>query len=132
MDRLLTERRGFTLIEVVIAVLILSMAIVASLATYGSEIRALAQARETAVAIELAEDRIAAVRLFAQDQLPNLPDSLEEGVFEPPYEVYRWEAEARTVSGQDLAEVGVVVRWPTGEHRLATVVGLPSLRQVRQ
>jgi type II secretion system protein I len=121
---------GFTLIEVVVATVILASALVAALATYGSELRTLARARETAVAMDLAEDRLAAVELYALDRLPNVPDSLEEGAFGAPFDAYRWETAARTLSGQDLAELTVRVRWsPDGAYELVTVLPLPSLRR---
>jgi type II secretion system protein I len=123
------QRRGFTLIEVVVATVILASALVAALATFGSELRTLARARETAVAVELAEDRIAAVELFALDRLPNLPDSLEEGTFEVPFDTYRWSVDARAVSGHELAEVVVSVTWPGGVHEVTSVLPLPSLRR---
>jgi len=121
---------GFTLIEVVVAVAILATALVAWLATYGSELRSLSRAREYAVAAELAEDRLAAVAFFAVDRLPNLPDSLEDGTFGDPFGEYRWVVEASSLSGTSLAEVSVTVSWPSGAHELTTVLPLPELRRV--
>lgn len=128
MDVQTSAQRGFTLIEVVVAVFILSSAIVAWMVTFGTELRTLARARQAAVAVELAEDRLTAVELFGLDYLPSLPDSLEEGLFAAPFADYRWEADAVSVSGRDLAEVSVVVTGPGVRHALTTVLPLRSLR----
>lgn len=122
--------RGFTLIEVAVATVILGIALVAALATYGSELRTLARAREVAVAVELAEDRLAAVKLFAADRLPNVPDTLERGAFPDPFADYSWSVDADALQGGDLAEVTVTVLWPNGEHGITTVLVLPSARLV--
>lgn len=112
------------------ATLILSVALVATVAMYGSELRALAQAREVSVAIELAEDRLATIELLALSRLPNLPDSLEDGRFSAPFESYRWSAEAEAIPGRQLARVAVEVRGPNASHRIATILPLPALRRV--
>jgi type II secretion system protein I len=121
--------RGFTLIEVVVATVILASALVAALATYGAELRTLTRAREVAVAVELAEDRLAVIELFALARLPNLPDSLQDGTFEVPFDAYRWEAEAEAIAGHDLAEVSVRISWPGGAHEVVTALPLPALRR---
>lgn len=113
---------GFTLIEVAVAVVILAGALVAAMASYGSELRTLSRARDVNVAIELAEDRLAAIRLFARDRLPSLPDSLEDGAFPPPFDRMRWDAEAHALAGSQLAEVRVTVAWSTGAHEISTVM----------
>lgn len=121
--------RGFTLIEVVVALVILSTALVAWVATFGAELRTLSRAAQVAVAVELAEDRLAAVELFAMDRLPSVPDSLEDGSFAAPFEDYRWEVDAVAVSGTELVEVTVRVAGPGAAHALTTVLALPSLRR---
>ena len=121
---------GFTLLEVVVAVLILSTALVAWLATYGSELRTLGQAREVIIAVELAEERLAAIELDARDRLPSLPDSLRRGTFPSPFDAYSWIAESGSISGYELAEVTIVVTGPVASHELTTVLALPSLRRM--
>jgi general secretion pathway protein I len=113
---------GFTLIEVVVAILIVAITLVAALATYGAELRTLARARQVTVAVELAEDRLAAIELFAADRLPNLPDSLSRGVFSDPFSEYAWSADATAVPGHPVAEVIVQVTWSSGARSLATVL----------
>lgn len=113
---------GFTLIEVVVAVTILAMALVAWLSAHAAELRALSIAREVNVAVELAEDRMASLEMLGRDRLPSLPDSLEDGRFPPPFEHMTWRAAAEELPATDLIELRVVVRWESGEHALAKVV----------
>jgi prepilin-type N-terminal cleavage/methylation domain-containing protein len=126
----LGSRSGFTLLEVVIAILILSTALVGWVATFGSELRTLSQARTVVVAVELAEDRLAAIELYARNRLPSIPDSLRRGTFAAPFAEYGWTAESNSMSGQELVEVTVVVTGPGASHELRTVLPLPSLRRV--
>lgn len=125
------ERRGFTLLEVIVAVVIVSSALVGWLATYGAELRTLSQARIVAIAVELAEDRITAIELNASDRLPALPDSLEGGTFSAPFSDYTWTAQSQSVPGTNLAEVTVRVNGPGAGHELTTVLPLRSLRRLR-
>lgn len=121
--------RGFTLLEVIVAVVLVSTALVGWLATYGAELRTLSRTRVVAVAVELAEDRLTAIELYAADRLPALPDSLESGTFPAPFEDYAWTAESTSVPGTDLAEVSIRVDGPGAGHELTTVLPLPSLRR---
>lgn len=114
--------RGFTLIEVVVAVVVLSTAMVAGLTAHATELRSLAIARNVNTAVELAEDQMASIELLAPGRLPSIPDSLASGTFGRPFDEMRWETEARSVPGTELAEVTVTVSWSTGEHAVVKVM----------
>jgi len=118
---------GFTLLEVIAAVAILSLVVVAWLAAMGSELRVLARAEGLATATALAEDRLAAVALLGRDALPILPDSLRGGEFGEPFRGYRWETETRSLPGKDLVEVTVAVSGPAGRQALTTVFPSPGI-----
>jgi hypothetical protein len=45
----------------------------------------------------LAENRLAAARHSPYDDLVHLPDSLARGRFDPPFEMYEWNATSREV-----------------------------------
>lgn len=119
-------RGGFTLIEVVVAVVILATALVASMTAHATELRSLTTAREVNLAVELANERMASVELFSRDRLPSIPDSLEQGTFARPFQHMRWEADARSVLGTALVEVTVTVSWETGQHAITKVVAIPT------
>lgn len=121
-----TRTGGFTLLEVMVAVAIVGLAVVAWLSAYGSELRALSRAAEVSAATALAEDRLETIELMAPERLPNLPDSLRQGTFPEPLSQYRWDAKARTVAGRDLAEVSVIVTWANGSKALTTLLPVPS------
>ena len=126
------SRAGFTLLEVVVAMVILSTALIGWLATYGAELRSLSRARVVIVAVELAEDRLTAIELYARDLIPSIPDSLRRGTFAAPFAEYHWTADASSISGHELAEITVVVTGPGASHELTSVLPLRSLRRVGQ
>lgn len=90
---------GFTILEAVVAVTIVGLAAVASLAAFGEEIRAGDRAR-TGLEIEsLLEEVTARTRLLPVEALVSLPDSLREGRCDPPFQAYRWERVIEVVPG---------------------------------
>ena len=102
--------RGFSLLEAVAALAILGLAGIAALGTLGGELRGADQLSRATPAAALARDRLAAIRLLPPEEMRLLPDSLRRGTFPAPFAGYRWEAEARPVSGEaDLYEVTVTV-----------------------
>lgn len=117
MSRL--DSRGFTLLESVFALMIVSLAAVAVLSTVGTELRTAERAQRGLEAAALAEHGLARIRLLAPHQLRPLADSLARGRFQPPFESYRWESTVRPVRGEDdLMDVSVRVEWGSGSYSL--------------
>lgn len=109
------SEEGFALLEAVLALAILSLVAVAVMAYIGADLRASARAREVLPGAALAEHRMAYLRVAPVTDLQHLPDSLESGRFEPPFEDYEWSAEVEPVRGEaNLFEVEVVVHWGGG------------------
>lgn len=82
--------RGFTLLEVLIALTIFSMVMGMLLQTVSQNIRALSSAEREIELMELAHDRIRQIQAEAgTGQIPELGDSA--GAFNPPWEDLRWE-----------------------------------------
>lgn len=106
-----SSRAGFTLIEAAVAVTIVGLAAVASLAAFGAELRAGDRAR-TALEVEaLLEEQLSLTRLLPTQSLISLPDSLTRGEFLPPFERYAWSRSVRVVPGTPgLFDVTVRVR----------------------
>lgn len=131
--RLMSRRAdgGFSLLEAVAALAILGVAGVAAVAALGAELRTTEQVSRALPAVALARDRLAAIRLAPPEDLDRLPDSLAHGSFPPPFEDYRWEASARSLSDEDeLFSVRVRVIWEAGDYPLETRLYRPR-REVR-
>jgi prepilin-type N-terminal cleavage/methylation domain-containing protein len=117
---------GFSLLEAVVALAILSLAAVGTLGAMAAELRTLDRTRRALEAQLLAEDRMAALRLLHRAELSPLPDSLRGGRFPPPFEAYRWEAASRDVPGRRaLFELRVAVGADDTDHALVTRVYRP-------
>ncbi|HEX6369727.1 MAG TPA: type II secretion system protein [Longimicrobium sp.] len=122
------DRRGFSLLEAVIAVAVVSLAGVAALTALAGELRSSRRAREALTVSALVEHRMETLRLLPADALRLLPDSLESGHFAPPFDTYEWTAAAKPVPGVDgVFDVSVVVEGPEGELRLDTRLYRPDL-----
>jgi type II secretory pathway pseudopilin PulG len=119
-------RRGFVLLEAVVALAILGVASIVLLQVRAQQIRVATQARELLTAQALAEDRLAALRLLNHGLLEDPPDSLLKGVFPPPFQGYSWTAEVELIKDEyDLFGVEVVVEGPAERFPLRTLVHRP-------
>jgi type II secretory pathway pseudopilin PulG len=120
------SRRGFVLLEAVVALAILGVASIVLLQVRAQQIQVATQARELLTAQALAEDRLAAIRLLHHVLLENPPDSLLRGVFPPPFQAYSWTAEVELMKDEyDLFGVEVVVEGPAERFPLRTLVHRP-------
>ncbi|HEY6158229.1 MAG TPA: type II secretion system protein [Gemmatimonadales bacterium] len=120
------DRRGFTLLEAVVALTILGLAGVAALEALGAEVRGAERARTASTAAALAQDRVAAVALVPPRDLDALPDSFARGTFGPPFSDYHWTARVQPVLGEaDLYEVRVEVSSDAAPYTLVTRVYRP-------
>jgi type II secretory pathway pseudopilin PulG len=120
------RRRGFVLLEAVVAMAILGVASIVLLQVRSQQIRVATQARELLTAQALAEDRLAALRLLDFDVLSDPPDSLMEGRFPAPFDRYTWTAEVELMKDEyDLFGLEVVVEGPAERFPLRTLVHRP-------
>ena len=111
-------RRGFVLLEAVIALLIVSTFAIAALAALGGRLQGAGAVERTLTARMLAEDRFAAIELLPGVPQP-LPDSLAHGVFAAPFADYHWTASVKPVRGEEnLYDVVVAVARDDGNFSL--------------
>ena len=108
MPRDKRRRSGFTMLEAIVALAIVSMVCIGVLAAYGSALRADIIAAERLPLAALASERLAQVDLESRD-LDRLPDSLSRGEFGPPYAGATWTIETHRVA-QATGLFDVVVR----------------------
>jgi type II secretory pathway pseudopilin PulG len=120
-------RRGFVLLEAVIALLVIGLAAAGALELTAAHLRAAAREPVLLTAAALAQDRIAAVRLLEPDALRRLPDSVANGRFPAPFEAYRWHATARRSVEESLYDIRVDVSWAGGDYTLASRQSAPAL-----
>ena len=119
---------GFTLLEALIAVVIVGLAAAAALETVGAELRTATRARHALHASALAEHRLETIRVLPVPELRSLPDSVRRGTFAAPLERYGWTAAVREVAGEPgLYDAEVVVRWEGGSFPLQTRLYRPGL-----
>ena len=99
---------GFTLIEVLVASVILFAGLVAVLGAFGSAVTALGQAADVLAETQIIEEKACEVELEAGPDRQQLHSS--SGSCVPPFERYTWDVTSRGVStfeGAELAEVDI-------------------------
>lgn len=112
-------REGFTLLEAVVSLAILSLVGVAALGAVGRDLDAAGRARTALESAALAEDRLEAMRLLDASDLASLPDSVARSRFPVPFDTYRWTANAEPVGdAPGLHDVTVTVLWEGGRRQL--------------
>ena len=113
--------RGFTILEAVIALVVVGLAGISALEAMGAEIRAADRAAEAYTLGALAQDRLAVITLVPPRILSPLPDSLARGTFAQPFETYRWASSVEPVSGaRELYDVTVTVIGARRDYALRT------------
>jgi prepilin-type N-terminal cleavage/methylation domain-containing protein len=119
-------RRGFVLLEAVVALAIIGLVAVALLSTTSSQLRTASKAGVLLTARSLAEDRVAAIRFLNYDDLSDLPDSLAEGRFPPPFDEFEWTAVVEEMEDEyDLFGAEVVITGRGESFPLRTLVHAP-------
>lgn len=114
-------REGFTLLEAVVALVIVGLTATAVLTAVGAELRGAARAQRGLEAAALAEYRLGTLQLREPAALYPLADSLARGRFAPPFEEYRWSATVRPVRGElALFDLAIRVEWEGGTYPLHT------------
>lgn len=113
-------RRGFMLLEAMVALLVIGVMSAAALELFAAHARSAARVPPLVVATELAREQVTAIRLLRLDRSTPLPDSLAHGTFAPPFSAYRWRASLGYSTDVALQDIHVEVEWPDGRYALDT------------
>lgn len=111
------NRRGFTLLEVMISVGILSMVLVAVMATQAGALRLSGLHQHRTLAGELARAQLAEALVIPADEVG--PDG---GTGVGTYRHYRWERTLHRTATKDLTLLRISVRWGEGDAGKELVV----------
>jgi general secretion pathway protein I len=121
--------RGFTLIEMMVATILLVIGVVATLSAVSSATHATAVAEETHTAALLAQQQMTQIEL----QPDTLTGGDQQGDFGDSYPGFRWQQSIEPTEYQDLFKVTVTVLWgtPNSPHSRAftTYMRNPQLDQ---
>ena len=104
--------RGFTLLEVLIAVAILSVGIMATLKSGIMLERTLGDAERTTEAVNLATS------FLADMDIEGAPDFDDSGDFGDDYPGYAWKAESQPTELENLTRITLHVTWDEGDREL--------------
>ncbi len=105
-------RRGFTLLEILVALVVLGVALTALLQLEALGVRLRSQAQELTLATFLAQAKMTDVELDALKQFPE--PGTTSGDFGEAYPGYRWEVIVSETPYPMVREVRVRVLWPAG------------------
>lgn len=125
-------RRGFTLVELLIAVTVLALALFAGLRSQTAAIELMREARETEVAIEVLREGMAQLMLEDNDELCDAGGSVAPGVALVTHDALPDQALTYTLPGYteghpvpDCLAMRLELQWTTsrGRTRTMTLVG---------
>lgn len=127
------DERGFSLLEAVIALTIVSLGVVGAVTAFAAELRAAGRARVAVELEALASEQLSESILLPAAALRPLPDSLTAGRFAPPFERYAWTRVARPLRDQpDLVQIVVEVTGTEGHLTLETRLYRPLPGSLRR
>lgn len=107
------NRRGFTLVEMIVAAILLVVGVVAALTCIGSATRSTALAAEYTTAALLAQQRFAEI----EAQSDQLTSGDQQGDFGEDFPGYSWHQTVETTDFSGLVRVALTIEWPSGATR---------------
>lgn len=105
------RRRGFTLIEMIVATVLLALGVVAALGCIASATRATSVAGEYTTAALLAQQRFAELQV----QPDEVASGQQQGEFGELYPGYTWSQSSEPTGIEGVYRVSLVVEWQTGQ-----------------
>src|SRR5579871_1963008 len=113
MSRAHAAQTGFTLVEMIVATLLLAIGVVAALAAISTGIQATYKADRLQTAALLAERKLGQIELEAS----NLTGGDQQGDFGKLYPEFRWRESVESTSYPDLFQVTVTIQWDLNNPR---------------
>jgi prepilin-type N-terminal cleavage/methylation domain-containing protein len=123
MRRVLFQNKGFTLMEVMIAILVLSVALLALAGLQMISIRGNSFGNRMTEAITLAKDLMEEMKNAEWDQIGD-----KSGPVPPPPEKPIYHRGCTVSQSGNIKTVTVTVTWDNGLHRVALVTKIADLR----
>ena len=130
--------RGFTLLEIMIALAILSISLLSLYSSIGNSLKASGFAQDMDQAMQLARQRMSEIKIGLEAEMARgaFPDEKEEsGTFDKPFDRFKWSYSLRKVEVPAINPAGVEggvegTGAPTGEGTPApTTQPTPGLEQ---
>ena len=107
---MLSDRRGFVLMEAVVALAIISIFAVGLLSMVGAQVRGADRSKVLLLERALAEDRLMAVQMLDNEDMKDVPDSLTAGTFAEPFQDFTWTIKVDSVANEyDLFHADITV-----------------------
>lgn len=117
------KRRGFTLVEVLVATVVLTIGLLGALTAFSMASRVTGAATNDTMVTFLAQQKLAEIRLSTWS---DLRPGVTTGDFGPEYPDYLWRLTVRQPSGEHVFPVDLIIYAPeagrTREIRFTTMV----------
>ena len=107
-------KRGFTLIEIMLTVAILSFGLVIILQSFATALDGLKRTRGVSVASSLLEEKMEELTEKAKEEEGMVEGPLS-GEFDQEYKGYKWNVSVNPGADADLNELELTVSWTDGE-----------------
>jgi general secretion pathway protein I len=101
------KRRGFTLIEMIVATMLLALAVVGALVAFNAATQSASHSERLHTVSLLAQRRLTELEL----QSDSLTGGDQQGDFAPEYPEYQWHQVVEPTEYQNLYRVALTVRW---------------------
>ena len=110
-------RTGFTLVEVVVATVVLAIGLLGVLTAFSIATRVSAASTNDTVLTCLAQEKLAEIQLLGKEELAAAPTS---GDFAPHYPDYQWEMTVHSPDDYNVVRVDILITAPEFGRERAT------------